>query len=363
MTDDDSCNSITQNLAIPEPSCLGKTDAIMASEIEDDPYCLNNKCYEKSTLMQLENGKDPFTRAKFNMSADDDYQPPNPEAIEGLQSRQWGYAPTVQSVLELAEKELDFPIPRANEPYQGSLLQLRDNAFRSWIWQLLDATKSFFALDASLSEANITEEQKQMFFELGYDIIHNNVVISVHKAFNLPEFPDPDQLVEQAAAEDRILDALNRNDTQALTDTLNEIGWTDPDLDIGAAVGADLDVTDDGTYRHPLDFSDEEEEAKEEAWDPSVPSTVPSMADLDAADEREAEEKAQEISENLNPNFDQQFDAFDAAQLADLNLVESKDENEDPLAQFDSFFESDSDDDSPRRRRRNQSFQRLRRED
>jgi hypothetical protein len=301
MTDDDSCNSITQNLAIPEPGCLGKMDAIMASEIEDDPYCLNNKCYEKSTLMQLEDGKDPFTRAKFNMNADDDYQPPNSEAIEGLQSRQWGYAPTVQSVLELAEKKLYFPIPRANEPYQGSLLQLRDNAFRAWIWQLLDATKSFFALDASLAEVNITEEQKQMFFELGYDIIHNNVVTSVHRAFNLPEFPN-------------------------------------------------LDVPDDGQYRHPLDFSDsdfsdEEEEAKEEAWQ-SVPSTVPSMADLDAADEREA----QEISENLNPDFDQRLqdalrplEQFDAAQWADLNLVESKDENEDPLAQFDSFFESDSD--------------------
>ena len=196
------CNSVTPNLAIPEVGCSGKIDPITTGEIDEDPYCLNNKCYEKSTLMQLENGKDPFTRAIFTMSADDDYQPPNPTAIERLNSRQWGYAPTVQQVLEMAEAKLNVPIPRATQEYYGSRLELRDLALATWIRQLLEAVGGraireggarlgsttaftstnavvnvaiivsswcfigYFPLDRQLSEATITEGQKQAFLSL-----------------------------------------------------------------------------------------------------------------------------------------------------------------------------------------------------
>jgi hypothetical protein len=297
------CNSATLNLAVPEPNCLGKDDPIMMMEIDEDPYCLNNRCYEKSTLMQLDNGQDPYTRAVFRFDEQDDFQPPNPEAILNLQSRQWTYAPTVQAVLEMAENELNFPVPRANEPYQGSLLQLRDSALRSWIWNLLDAVNNFFPLDSGMSEGDITAEQKQAFLELADDLIHNRVPYSVINMFQLPPFPDPDQMLIDAEDEENaeIENAFQNYATQPLNR--------------------------DSTGR---------------AYNPSSPnlSPMPSASNMDLD---EAEADAELASYEISQNLDSPREEMDV----------------DPLAQFDSFFESDDDDESPRRRRRNQSLEPL----
>ena len=326
------CNSITPNLAVPEPDCLGKYDEILMDDIDVDPYCLNNRCYKKETLMSLENGRDPFSRAVFTMNADDDFQPPNPEAISRLQSRQWGYAPTVQEVLERAEAQLDFPIPRADEPYEGSLLQLRDNAFRTWIWQLLDAVRSFFDIDATLSEANITDEQKQAFLDLGDDLINNRVPYSVLTAFNLPKFPDPDEMLADGDAAGPQLSPIPYATQPLQRNSEVDEAW-DPEI-VATTQSPEFD---------PMDI--EENSEVDEAWDPAIVATTqsPEFApmDIDAnSDEMQVADQLMESQANV---------------VADQIAQNLDDSNEDPLAQFDSFFESDND--SPRRRRRNQPFE------
>ena len=364
------CNSVTPNLAIPEVGCSGKIDPITTGEIDEDPYCLNNKCYEKSTLMQLENGKDPFTRAIFTMGADDDYQPPNPTAIERLNSRQWGYAPTVQKVLEIAEAKLNVPIPRVTQDYYGSRLELRDLALDTWIRQLLEAVGGrairdgsarlgrmgsgtednvaiivsswcfigYFPLDRQLSEATITEEQKQAFLSLSQDLINGIVPTSVMNIFYLPPFPDvpPAQATVPAPSspdwdpppsDDENLDSAIAAFVGDRANTTADLGF--PNLDVG---GSFLNNEWDSTVR-------QSEWSSAPTNDGSANMSIDEFGDDFIALQDQAEDQAEEKAEEI------------------VQELENKVAEEDPLARFDSYFESDdSDDDNSTRRRRNLSF-------
>ena len=151
--------------------------------------------------------------------------------------------------------------------------------------------------------------------------------------FYLPPFPDmppaqatvssPSSPDEDPPPDDENLDSAIAAFVGDRANTTADLGF--PDLDVGGTF-----LNND--WEDAAFMAGVNEATSDDAMD--VDSSDDEIALQDQAEEK-AEEKAEEIVQEL----------------------ENKVAEEDPLAPFDSYFESDSDDDNPTRRRRNRSFE------
>ena len=185
-----TCDSPRKDEIRSNRGCIGVVDPISLQSIQNDPVCLNNRCYDVRSITS-NRGKDPLTQV---MASD----PENLVRNERSASADYGMYPTVSTLMDIAEQALPMSISM-NEQYEGSLLERRNDMVVTYVSSFMEALG--FEYDMTpMTQMYLSEDLQRELIDLAKPAIIDAIKLEIEyaKAGIAPELePEHADLVER----------------------------------------------------------------------------------------------------------------------------------------------------------------------